>query len=155
MLRCQEGAMSFALLGAKGEFRKNSKGDLVAMLAPGIELEGVMKFATGTTRLDCHFKGEITSEGTIVVGDRGEVIANISAKQISIAGTVKGKVHASECLELKEHAILIGDVDTPTLVIDPGAHFGGHCHMPTVPQEPTSDQAECTNIPLVAVADQS
>jgi cytoskeletal protein CcmA (bactofilin family) len=138
--------MSFGLLRAKGEARRVSKEDLVAMLAPGIELEGIMKLTTGTTRLDCHFKGEISSEGTIIVGDRGEVIANIRAKQISIAGTVKGNVHASECLELKEHAILVGDVETPTLVIDPGACFGGHCHMPTVvPEESTSNQVACTS----------
>jgi cytoskeletal protein CcmA (bactofilin family) len=133
--------MSFGLLRAKGKAREASKGDLVAMLAPGSELEGVMKLAAGTTRLNCYFKGEISSEGTIIVGDRGEVIANIRAKHISIAGTVKGNVHASECLELKEHAVLVGDVETPTLVIDPGACFGGHCHMPTaVSEESTSDQ---------------
>lgn len=138
--------MSFGLPRAKGEAREVSKEDLVAMLAPGIELEGIMKLAMGTTRLDCHFKGEISSEGTIIVGDRGEVIANIRAKQISIAGTVKGNVCASKCLELKEHAILLGDVETPTLVIDPSACFAGHCHMPTVvSEESTSSQVECTN----------
>jgi cytoskeletal protein CcmA (bactofilin family) len=138
--------MSFGLLRAKGEAKEGSKDNLVAMLAPGVELEGVMKLATGTTRLDCHFKGEISSEGTIIVGDRGEVIADIHAKQISIAGMVKGNVHASECLELKEHAILLGDVETPTLIVDPGACFGGHCHMPAVvSEESTSDQVECTN----------
>lgn len=148
--------MSFSFLRSIGESRKDSKADLIAMLAPGLELEGVMKFATGTTRVNCHFKGEISSEGTIVVGDQGEVIANIRAKHISIAGTVKGNVQASERLELKAHAILSGDVETPTLVIDRGAYFGGHCHMPTVVLEKsTSDQVECTNAPLAAMAEQS
>jgi cytoskeletal protein CcmA (bactofilin family) len=138
--------MSFGLLRAKGEARGGSKENLVAMLAPGVELEGIIKLATGTTRLDCHFKGEIASEGTIIVGDRGEVVANIRAKQISIAGMVKGNVHASECLELKEHAILLGDVETPTLIVDPGACFGGHCHMPAgAPEEFSSNQVESTN----------
>jgi cytoskeletal protein CcmA (bactofilin family) len=116
------------------------------MLAPGVELEGIMKLATGTTRLDCHFKGEISSEGNIIVGDRAEVVANICARQISIAGMVRGNVHASECLELKEHAILLGDVETPTLIVDPGACFGGHCHMPTVvSEESTSREVECAD----------
>ena len=140
--------MRFGLLRPKGEFKEVSNVDLVALLAPGIELEGTMKYASGTTRLDCHFKGEISSEGTIVVGDRGEVEANIHAKQISIAGKVKGNVQASECLELKEHAVLLGDVETPSLIIDPGGYFEGHCHMPTaVSEDSTSNQVDSTNIP--------
>ncbi|HZP01801.1 MAG TPA: polymer-forming cytoskeletal protein [Terriglobia bacterium] len=127
--------MRFDLRGSHGQSKEHSKGNLVALLAQGIELEGTMKCASGTIRLDCHFKGEISCEGTIVVGDRGDVEANLQAKQISVAGKLKGNVHASERLELKEHGVLQGDVETPSLVIDPGAYFQGQCHMPTTGSE--------------------
>jgi cytoskeletal protein CcmA (bactofilin family) len=105
--------------------------DMVGLLEPGVEVEGKMKIASGMIRLNSHFKGEIASEGTIVVAEQGEVEAEIRAKHISIAGKVKGSVHASERLEIKEHGIVLGDIHTPSLVVDPGGYFDGQCHMPT------------------------
>jgi cytoskeletal protein CcmA (bactofilin family) len=105
--------------------------DLVALLEPGIEIEGLIKVTSGLVRLNCHFKGAICSTGTIIVADQGDIEANIEAMQISIAGKVRGNVHASKQLEIKERGILLGDVETPSLRVEPGAYFTGHCDMPT------------------------
>jgi cytoskeletal protein CcmA (bactofilin family) len=105
--------------------------EMVALLEPGFEFEGQIRVAAGIVRLNCQFKGAICSEGTVIVASQGDIEANIEAMQISIAGKVKGKVHASERLEIKEHGILLGDVETPLLAVDPGAYFSGHCDMPT------------------------
>lgn len=105
--------------------------EIVAFLEPGIEIEGEMRVDSGMVRLNCQFKGAICSTGTIIVASQGDIEADIEAMQISIAGKVKGTVHASKQLEIKEHGILLGDVETPSLVVDPGAYFTGHCDMPT------------------------
>ena len=104
---------------------------LTACLEPGIELEGKMKASAGMVRLNAHFKGEIVSEGTIVIAEQGEVEASIQARVISIAGKVKGNVHATERLEIKEHGVLLGDIHTPVLTIEPGGYFEGECQMPS------------------------
>jgi cytoskeletal protein CcmA (bactofilin family) len=104
--------------------------DMVALLEPGVEVEGKMKFTTGIVRLNAHYKGEITCEGTIIVADQGELEAEIHTRAISIAGKVKGAIHASERIEIKEHGLVLGDIYTPCLVIDPGGFFDGQCHMP-------------------------
>jgi|SRR5579885_1742178 cytoskeletal protein CcmA (bactofilin family) len=143
-----EGVMRFGFSKSRRKLDGLANGDVVALLASGIEVEGTLKLASGWARLDCRFKGEISSEGTIVVGDGGDVEANIHARQVSIAGKVKGNVRASECLELKENAVLLGDVETPALVIDPGAHFGGHCHMPAFArEESTPNPVDPSNFP--------
>ncbi len=103
----------------------------VGWLGTEIEVEGKMKVASGLIRLSSRFKGEITCDGTILVNDQAEVEADIHTKFISISGKVKGAVHASERLEIKEHGIVLGDIYTPSLVIDPGGYFDGQCHMPT------------------------
>jgi cytoskeletal protein CcmA (bactofilin family) len=103
----------------------------VGWLGTEIEVEGKMKVASGLIRLSNHFKGEITCDGTILVNDQAEVEADIHTKFISISGKVKGAVHASQRLEIKEHGIVLGDIYTPSLVIDPGGYFDGQCHMPT------------------------
>jgi len=104
--------------------------DMVGLLEPGVEIDGKMRFTTGIIRLNTHYKGEITCEGTIVVADQGELEAEIHTRVISIAGKVKGAIHASERIEIKEHGLVLGDIYTPCLVIDPGGFFDGQCHMP-------------------------
>ena len=114
--------------------------DWVGWLEPGVEVEGKMKVGTGLVRLNAHFKGEISSEGTVVVHDQGEIEGDIQARLISVTGKVKGNIHAKERLEIKEHGIVLGDIFTPSLLIDPGGFFDGQCHMPT--PEPTTGEAK-------------
>jgi cytoskeletal protein CcmA (bactofilin family) len=104
--------------------------DWVGWLEPGIEVEGKIKIASGLLRLNSHFKGEIHSQGTVVVHDQGEVEGEIHATIVSVTGKVKGTIHASERVEIKEHAIVLADLYTAGLVVDPGGFFDGQCHMP-------------------------
>jgi len=105
--------------------------DWVGWLEPGVEVEGKMKVTSGLIRVNTHFSGEIRCEGTVVVHDQGEVDGEIYSRIISVTGKLKGSIHASELLEIKEHGVVLGDVYTPCLVVDPGGFFDGQCHMPT------------------------
>jgi cytoskeletal protein CcmA (bactofilin family) len=111
--------------------------DLLGLVEPGMELEGKMTFNSGMVRLNAHYKGEIHCQGLVVVAEQGEVEAEIQAKVVSVSGKVKGSVHATERLEIKENGIVLGDVFTPCLVIEPGGYFDGQCHMPA----PTTESA--------------
>ena len=95
-------------------------GEWVGWLEPGVEVEGKMTVAAGLIRVNSHFKGQIQSQGMVVVHDQGEVEGEIHSRLISITGKVKGNIHAVERLEIKEHGVVIGDIDTPCLVVDPG-----------------------------------
>jgi len=114
-------------------------GDWVGWLDPGVEVEGKMKVASGLIRVNSQFKGEIRCEGTVVVHDQGEVDGEIHSRAISVTGKIKGSVHASERLEIKEHGVVLGAIYTPCLLIDPGGFFDGQCHMPT--PEPAAQTA--------------
>jgi cytoskeletal protein CcmA (bactofilin family) len=103
----------------------------LAILEPGADIEGKLTVSSGTARLNSHFKGEIACEGTILVSDRGEVEADIKSKAIIVMGKVKGSVHASERIEIKDRGIILGDVYTPVLAVEPGGYLDGQCHMPT------------------------
>jgi cytoskeletal protein CcmA (bactofilin family) len=114
-------------------------GDWVGWLEPGVEVEGKMTVTSGLIRVNTHFKGEINSEGTIVVHDQGELDGEIQTRIISVTGRIRGNIRASERLEIKEHGVVLGDIYTPCLVVDPGGFFDGQCHMPT--PEPTAQTA--------------
>lgn len=124
-------ALGFGKVGRRRALAELLDEDMVGLLEPGVEVEGKMKIACGMVRLNTHFKGEIASEGTVVVADQGEIEGEIRARHLSIAGKVKGTIHASERLEIKEHGVVLGDIYTPCLVVDPGGYFDGQCHMPT------------------------
>jgi cytoskeletal protein CcmA (bactofilin family) len=104
---------------------------VTAVLELGVEVEGKMQVSSGTVRLNTIFKGEILGQGTVVVAEQGEVEASIEANSITIRGKVKGTVRAVERLEILEHGVLLGDIYTPVLIVEPGGYFDGHCHMPT------------------------
>ena len=74
-----------------------------------------------------------------------EVEGDIQSRVVSITGKVKGTVHAKERLEIKEHGIVMGDIYTPCLLVDPGGFFDGQCHMPTPdPASPPPKVVETT-----------
>ena len=121
--------------------------DMVGLLEPGVEFEGRMTVSSGILRLNTHVKGQLESMGTIIVADKGHVEGEIHSRLISITGTVKGTVHATERLEIKEHGVVYGDIYTPCLVVDPGGYFEGQCHMPTaetLPETQTVSKPEAS-----------
>ena len=125
--------MAFGLSkpGTRHRELSNLPTDWVGWLEPGVEVEGMMKVTGGLIRLNSFFKGEIVSEGSVVVHDQGEVEGNIQCRVLSITGKVKGTVHAKERLEIKKHGSVVGNIYTSCLMIDPGGFFDGQCHMPT------------------------
>jgi cytoskeletal protein CcmA (bactofilin family) len=117
--------------------------DMVGLLEPGIEVEGKLTISSGMVRLNTHVKGEISSEGTIIIANQGEIEGEIRTKLISVAGKVKGAIRASERLEIKQDGVVLGDIHTPSLVIDPGGYFDGTCHMPAPePQQQTTHDVD-------------
>jgi cytoskeletal protein CcmA (bactofilin family) len=110
--------------------------DWVRWIEPGLELEGKMKVTVGLIHLMSHFKGEIVSGGVVVVHDQAEVEGKIQSKVVRVIGKVKGTVHATERVEIKEKGSVLGDIYTPCLLVDPGGFFQGQCHMRTL--EPTN-----------------
>jgi cytoskeletal protein CcmA (bactofilin family) len=104
--------------------------DWVGWIEPGVEMEGKIRVSGGVMRLNARLKGEIISDGILVVHDQGEVEGDIQSRVVSVTGKVKGTVRAKERLEIKEHGVVLGDIYTPCLLIDAGAFFDGQCHMP-------------------------
>jgi cytoskeletal protein CcmA (bactofilin family) len=76
--------------------------------------------------LDGEVEGTVDLPGhTLTVGPSARVRANISARVVSIQGTVTGNVRGSDKVELKNSAVLTGDIATKRIAIDDGAFFKG------------------------------
>jgi cytoskeletal protein CcmA (bactofilin family) len=116
--------------------------ELVGLLEPGIEFDGKMTVSSGMVRINTHLKGEVECAGVVVLADQGEVEGEIRARFISIAGKVKGTIRASEKIEIKANGIVLGDIHTSSLVIEPGGYFDGQCHMPVPESANISEETQ-------------
>jgi cytoskeletal protein CcmA (bactofilin family) len=101
-------------------------------------------------QLDSHFKGEIAGEGTILVAERGEVESDIVCKSIVVLGKVAGSsVNATEAVEVRKRAVVLGALSTPVLMVERGGYFDGQCHMPTERHEKNAEEG-CAEHPAAS-----
>jgi cytoskeletal protein CcmA (bactofilin family) len=94
----------------------------------GAEFEGTLRL-TGTFRIDADFRGEIVSDGTVIIGEGAGVEATLRAREVVIAGAVVGDVQASRLLSIRGTGKLHGRVETPCLEVERGALFTGSTAM--------------------------
>lgn len=107
---------------------ENSAGGLHNTLATGTTVKGNIITETDF-RLDGQVEGDISCNGKIVIGPKGQVIGNIVSSNAEILGEVEGSVRVSEKLVLKATANIKGDVFAQSLEIEPNARFNGVCNM--------------------------
>ncbi|WP_029897288.1 bactofilin family protein [Desulfohalovibrio reitneri] len=111
-----------------------AKDEINAFLGAGTSYQGKLNFQ-GSVRIDGAFQGEVTSEGTLVVGQEADVEGTIDVGQLVLSGRMNGEVRARERVVLHRTANLHGTLITPVLVMEEGAVIDGRITM-------TSDSAE-------------
>lgn len=99
-----------------------------AILGKGSRFEGKLGF-DGTVRIDGEFKGDIVSEGKLVVGENAHIDGNVSVGVAVVSGALVGTLKAKTLVELKPHARVNGEISTASLVIERGAQFDGTVKM--------------------------
>lgn len=108
---------------------KTLKGaDLTAYIDEASEIEGKFTFG-GTVMLNGKFTGEIASNDTLIIGDKGVLNASIRAAVVLVNGEVRGNIVGGERIELRGNAKVFGDVEAPVVVVEEGVLFEGHCRM--------------------------
>ena len=106
------------------ESRKESK---MTNLTSDTNVKGTIKFGQ-TMKIDGNFEGElITDNGDLVIGKTGNVKANVKVRSAVVEGRLDGNIKASDTVELKQNAHLIGDLQAKTLVMEKGVVFVGKC----------------------------
>ncbi|MBF0505049.1 MAG: polymer-forming cytoskeletal protein [Candidatus Omnitrophica bacterium] len=94
------------------------------------EMHGTLAFKELVDlKINGQFTGSLDVRGTLTVGGRAEVEADINGDNVVIAGKVKGNVSVSKMLTLLPTAVLIGNINVPKLNIVEGAIFQGNCQM--------------------------
>lgn len=102
--------------------------DEVTIIGAGVVLEGKLS-SNGNIRIDGAINGDINANGSVTVGETGEITGEIKAEVISIGGKVTGSINSKEKAVLESKAVLKGDIVTKILVVEAGAIFDGSSKM--------------------------
>ena len=84
--------------------------------------------SSGNVRMDGNFSGSLEVSGNILVGESADIEADISARNISIAGTVRGNVTGNK-VQLLRTGRIWGDISASALTTEEGAFIDGKIAM--------------------------
>ena len=80
--------------------------------------------------IDGEVEGVIGPKGTrLTIGPNGRVKANVTGCAVVVQGKLDGSIQASDRVDLKQSAIVTGDIATQRISIDDGAYFKGRVNV--------------------------
>ena len=138
----------------------NSSGSRTASIGKSVVIKGQL-FAREDLFIDGEIEGSIEMlENRITVGPNGKIVAGIKAREIVVLGTIHGNLEATEKIEIRKDAKLVGDIRTVRIVIEDGAFFKGSIDItkpeakpaPARQQQQTAAPAPAANPPAATPA---
>jgi cytoskeletal protein CcmA (bactofilin family) len=100
----------------------------INIISEGTKIKGDI-IANGDIRIDGDLMGNISAKGRLVIGPKGKIEGQIMCNNIEISGYVKGKITASELINMKSTSQIVGDIIAGKLSVEPGSMFSGSCVM--------------------------
>ena len=107
---------------------KKQGGDLKAYLGEDAAFQGTLNFE-GVVRIDGKFEGKVITNDTLIVGETGQLIAEINAGTVINKGRIEGTIQAAKRIEIHSKSHLLGNIKTPSFFVEVGAVFDGNCDM--------------------------
>lgn len=88
----------------------------------GTDMNGTIH-SQSNVRIDGKFTGELSSSGTITVGERGEAHSTLIARHVVVAGTVVGDIRTTGKLLITSSGQVLGQ--SGLLVVEEGGILNG------------------------------
>ena len=116
-------------------FNNKAKPEIEINMTTGNTLIGNGTIITGEIiskfdiRIDGTFKGNITGDSKVIIGQDGIVDGDINCSQADILGKIKGNITVKDLLNLRGKASVAGDIYAVKLQIEPTVTFNGKCNM--------------------------
>ncbi len=106
--------------------------DISGFLGEGTVISGEIRFPE-ILRVDGKVTGKLISEKELVVGETGEVEAEIEVGTLSVSGRVSGTIRIKERITIHPHGRVQGELilEKPGLIIEEGGVFEGNIDMNT------------------------
>lgn len=129
-----------------------------AVIGKAVKIVGQI-FSKEDLYIDGDVEGTVEAlEHKLIIGPHGTVHATVKAREVVAQGSVQGNVEATEKIEIRKDAKLVGDIRTARIIIEDGAYFKGSIDIvkpepaKTAPKPPQAAQAQA---PVAAAAPHS
>ena len=117
------------IFSSGGDAMNQKKSDQIkAYMGEDTSFNGSLSF-TGTVRIDGNFQGKVSTDDTLIIGEKGILEADIQAGTVICKGKVRGTIVAKEKVEIHASSQMVGNVIAPQLYVELGAVFDGQCDM--------------------------
>ncbi|WP_282780776.1 bactofilin family protein [Phaeodactylibacter xiamenensis] len=97
-------------------------------LVKGTVVEGTVK-SESDIRIDGTIKGKLVCDAKVIIGPTGYVEGEIRCQNAVVEGKFEGTLEVSELLNVRESAVVSGEVSTEKLIVQSGATFNVTCSM--------------------------
>ena len=102
--------------------------EAISIVGPGMTFVGNCE-TEGTIRVEGRLEGSVRAGRMVVVGPAGVINGDVHARNVTVAGTVKGTVVAEARLELQETSRVDGEVFARTVQVGEGAVLNAAVRM--------------------------
>ena len=76
--------------------------------------------------VDGDLEGTVEAlEHKLTIGSNGTVHADVKAREVAVLGSLQGDVEATDKIEIRKDAKLVGNIKTARILIEDGAYFKG------------------------------
>ena len=101
------------MLGRKTTEQVNAK--ISSIIGVDMVIEGNVT-AKEAIRVEGTLKGDVSSEGTLVISSTGKVVGNVKGSNIMVAGTIEGDLYSGGRTEVAATGKIIGNISTKSLI---------------------------------------
>jgi cytoskeletal protein CcmA (bactofilin family) len=124
-------------MAATKEFSSASTDSTV--IGPSILINGKLSGDEDLT-VRGRVEGELSLSKTLIVETSGIVKANVAVRNAIVSGVVVGNITATESVELTRDGRMVGDINSPRVIIVDGASFRGRVDMGNAEPRPQTER---------------
>ena len=99
-----------------------------SIIGAGTKFKGEFDL-NGLLRVDGDFSGIIRTKGKVLIGSNGRVECTMYAGTVVVGGIVRGDIYSTEKVTILSTGMVLGNIQTPRLIIEEGVIFSGKCRI--------------------------
>jgi cytoskeletal protein CcmA (bactofilin family) len=107
---------------------KTDEKSIKAYMGEDTVFNGSLTF-DGAVRIDGKFEGQVKTNDTLIVGETGDLKADVTAGVLIAKGKINGTIVATERVEIHSTSKIVGNISSPSFKVEVGAVFDGHVDM--------------------------
>ena len=112
-----------------------------SIVGEGTRFTGELEL-NGLLRIDGDYSGTIRTTGKVLVGKNGRAECTINAGTVVVGGIIKGNVFAADKVIILSTGMILGNVNTPRLIVEEGVLMHGNCLIKRLSDQAASPAAK-------------